>query len=92
MLSGWFALCLVFISGELVLVTSAVVGLHGKGWNISTLGDTLSGRDTLSGHDTLSERDTLSGCVTQDPRVDSSEGCGIHPSHPVGVVACTSEP
>ena len=80
MLSGWFALCLVFISGELVLVTSAVVGLHGKGWNISTLGDTLSGRDTLS------------GCVTQDPRVGSSEGCGIHPSHPVGVVACTSEP
>ena len=52
----------------------------GKGWNIGTLGDTLSGRDTLS------------GCVTQDLRVGSSEGCGIHPTHPVGVVVCTSDP
>ena len=31
---------------------------------------------------------TLSGCVTQDPRVGSSEACAIHPTH---LVVCTSE-
>jgi len=34
---------------------------------------------------------THSGCVTQDPRVGTSEACAIHPTHPVYLVACTSE-
>ena len=55
-----------------------VHGLHGvwclfQGWDIGTLGNTLS------------------QCVTQDPKVGLSEGCGIHPTHPVHLVACTSE-
>ena len=34
----------------------------------------------------------LSGCVTQDPRpVGPSVACAVHPTHPVRLVACTSE-
>ena len=69
MLSGWFAWCLVFISGELLLVMSDVVGL---------------GRDG-----------TLAYWVTHSVGVSPRtpwQAPGIHPTHPVGVVACTSEP
>ena len=56
-----------------------VHGLRGvwcpfRGWDIDTLGNTLS------------------GCVTQDPTVGPSGTCAIHPTHPVRLVACTSEP
>ena len=33
---------------------------------------------------------TLSGCVTQDLKVDPSEACVIHPTHPVRLVVCIS--
>ena len=49
-------------------------GVLFQGWDVDTLGNTLS------------------GCVTQDPRVGPSEACAIHPTHPVCLVACTSEP
>ena len=74
----------MFISGELVHVMSAVVGLGRDG--------TLAHWVTHSVVVSHSVGVTLSGCVTQDHRVGSSEGCGIHPTHPVGVVVCTSEP
>ena len=45
------------------------------GWNVGTLDNTR----------------TLSECVTQDPRVGPLEACAIHPTHPVHLVACTSE-
>ena len=45
-----------------------------QGWNVGTLGNTLS------------------GCVSQDPSVGPSEACAVHPTHPVCLVACTSEP
>ena len=48
MLSGWFAWCLVFISGELVHVMSAVVGLGRDGtlahWVTHSVGVTHSVR------------------------------------------------
>ena len=59
LLSAWFAWCL---------------GCLFQGWDVGTLGNTLS------------------GCVTQDPKVGPLEACAIHPTHPVNLVVCKSEP
>ena len=34
---------------------------------------------------------TLSGCVTKDPKVGPAEACAIHSTHPIHLVASTSE-
>ena len=52
----------------------------------------VSGVRFRAGGDVGTLGNTLSGCVTQDPRVGPSEACAVHPTHPVRLVVCTSEP
>ena len=62
-------------------------------FNISCLVHGLHGVwCSFQGWDVGTLGNTFSGCVTQDPRVGPSEAFAIHPTHPVHLVVCTSEP
>ena len=62
----------------LVHVSWLVHGLHGV-WCL------------FQGWDSGTLGNTLSQCLTQDPRVGPSEGCGIHPTHTVNMLGCVHE-